>query len=117
MRVRVPPRAPQHYGLRPIETWLTLHDLRHQVTHVEGRQVRLMKPHPHSLNECARILDVDVGRCVFVGDSVTDAEAANAIDMPFVALANKPSKVELFDYSGCRWIIASMSELVARARS
>ncbi|MBB5924370.1 phosphoglycolate phosphatase [Actinoalloteichus hoggarensis] len=78
-----------------ITRYLTAHDLSVYIDHVQGRDPRdptLMKPNPHLVAEAAKAFDVDTGRCVLIGDSATDIQAAHAAEVPVIAYANKPGK-------------------------
>ncbi len=44
------------------------------------------KPHPSGLQQAARSLGVDIHRCVYVGDSENDSEAAIAAGMPCIGV-------------------------------
>ncbi len=47
-------------------------------THAPADQCACRKPKPGLLQEAAARYDLDLGRCVFVGDSITDMQAAQA---------------------------------------
>lgn len=44
------------------------------------------KPHPAPLLECARLLGLEPAACIYVGDAVTDIEAAKAAGMASVGV-------------------------------
>jgi phosphoglycolate phosphatase len=76
--------------------YLDLHDLRRYVTHVSARgdaDPSLLKPSPYLLNEALTVLDVAASDVVFVGDSVSDLQAARTAGVMSVAFANKPPKL------------------------
>lgn len=80
---------------------------------VIGRAFRrpgLMKPDPWPIRTALTIAGVPARSTVYVGDSLTDIEAAQAVAMPCVAYANKPGKREQFEPTGAL-VIDSMSEL------
>lgn len=82
-----------------IEAYLAKWRLTGEVGSIAGRKRPdpiLLKPNPHLLIESAASLNVAIDACVFVGDSLTDIEAANRIDMKIVGFANKSRKVEEF---------------------
>ena len=54
---------------------------------VSGDTTPYSKPHPAPLLEAARQLDVEPGRCVYVGDDERDIVAGRAAGMPTVAAA------------------------------
>ncbi|WP_341902692.1 phosphoglycolate phosphatase [Polaromonas sp. YR568] len=56
-------------------------------TIVSGDTTPHAKPHPAPLLEAARQLDIDPGRCVYVGDDERDIVAGRAAGMPTVAAA------------------------------
>jgi phosphoglycolate phosphatase len=95
-----------------IDAWLTQEGLRTAVGTIIGRDPRHMKPDPTSLRLAAEAIGRDLSRCVFVGDSLSDAEAARNAHVAFVALANKPGKRARFERSGCDVIIDGMDELL-----
>jgi len=49
---------------------------------VGGDSVQQMKPHPEPLRHACRLLEVDPGQAVLVGDSPVDVAAARAVGMP-----------------------------------
>jgi len=53
---------------------------------VGGDDVEELKPDPSGLLLAARSLSQPIDRLVYVGDSVTDADAAQRADMPFVGV-------------------------------
>ena len=53
---------------------------------VGARDVARPKPHPDMLHLCCERLGVEPGRSLFVGDALSDLEAARAAGMQFVAL-------------------------------
>ncbi len=96
-----------------IRHWLTLRELDGLIAHVGGRYVRSdrLKPNPHVLQGVCSALRLSAARCVFVGDSLSDFAAANAIAMPFIGFANRPHKSALFRSEGCDLTIATYEEL------
>ena len=53
---------------------------------VGGEDVKALKPDPTGLLRAAARLDGNVERCLYVGDSVTDGEAAPRAGVPFAAV-------------------------------
>ena len=53
---------------------------------VGGEDVKALKPDPTGLLRAAARLDGNVERCLYVGDSVTDGEAAQRAGVPFAAV-------------------------------
>ena len=56
----------------------------------------LMKPNPHPLTVTAKFLGVPASRCVLVGDSTSDIEAAQAAGTRSIGYANKDGKAQRF---------------------
>ena len=56
-------------------------------TVIGGDTTAHTKPHPAPLLEAARRLDVDPGRCVYVGDDIRDVRAGRAAGMATLAAA------------------------------
>lgn len=85
------------------------------VTPVVGRAFRhpeLMKPNPWPIRTALTTADVPAQSAVYVGDSLSDIEVAQAVSMPCVAYANQPGKRERFEETSAV-VIDSMSELTA----
>lgn len=79
-----------------IELWLEHVGLNALVTAVIGRDPLHMKPDPRSLTKAADALGVDIANCVFIGDSLSDIQAAIVAQCPIIAFANKPWKRAVF---------------------
>lgn len=89
------------------------------VLEVVGRaehQPDLMKPNPHSLITAAERLGVDVTRCVLIGDSLTDVQAAHAIGAIAIGYANKNHKFKLFTEAGADFITETMQSIADAMR-
>ncbi|MBI4936321.1 MAG: HAD family hydrolase [Actinobacteria bacterium] len=102
-------------GEQAIRTYLARHDLGEFVAVVSARDpsdARLMKPHPLSLTVALTALGIAPSATVMIGDSISDVEAAGAIGVPVIALANKPTKVEVLVAARPQAVIESMSALV-----
>lgn len=85
------------------------------VAPVVGRAFRhpeLMKPNPWPIRTALTTAEVPARSAVYVGDSLSDIEVAQAVSMPCVAYANKPGKRERFEVTSAV-VIDSMSELTA----
>ncbi|MCB2053285.1 MAG: phosphoglycolate phosphatase [Geminicoccaceae bacterium] len=54
---------------------------------VGGDTCAARKPDPEPLFACARALDVEPGRCIYVGDSLTDAETARRASMRLILVS------------------------------
>lgn len=84
-----------------------------------GPDADLMKPNPYLLAEALLAYaarssrDDDSARraSVFVGDSMTDIQAAKAAGVPCIAYANKPGKRHQFEQSDATAVIDDMHEL------
>lgn len=96
-----------------IKRWLEIHDLGGQFSYIAGRKVRSdqLKPDPFVLQEALAALDRRADRCVFIGDSLSDLEAARAVPMPFVAFADKPQKPARFREKGSELVITGYDQL------
>ncbi|MFJ8815821.1 HAD family hydrolase [Amycolatopsis thermoflava] len=92
------------YGLRPLVNVVSAR---------ESADVQLLKPHPHLLNQAVRTLGLPAEQCVFVGDSLTDIEAAKAAGVRSIGYANKPGKRERFTSAGADAITDVLTELAA----
>lgn len=70
-----------------------------------------MKSDPYVQRKVAAELNVSLSDCVFVGDSVTDVLAANAVDLPSVGYANKHGKSTALANAGAGIVISSLEPL------
>ena len=78
-----------------IHAYLRRHGLIPLVSHVQGRDAHdpgLMKPNPYPPREALTALDAKPDGAVFIGDSLTDLQAARAAGIRVIAYANKPHK-------------------------
>jgi phosphoglycolate phosphatase len=97
-----------------IHAYLDLHDLRPHVTHVSARtspDPALLKPHPHLLTTALTALNVPPAAATFIGDSVTDIEAARAAHTMSIGYANKPSKTAELLAAGADMVIRTPATL------
>jgi HAD superfamily hydrolase (TIGR01509 family) len=79
---------------------------------VAGNEVSETKPAPQVLLRAAEVLGVAAGECVYVGDTVFDAQAASAAGMPFVGVTTGVhSGKEMQDACARCGIIGDLSEL------
>lgn len=84
-----------------------------------GPNADLMKPNPYLLAKALLTYaarsgqDEDSARraSVFVGDSMTDIQAAKAVGVPCIAYANKPGKRRQFEDADAAVVITRMHEL------
>jgi HAD superfamily hydrolase (TIGR01662 family) len=98
-----------------IDAYLTQHELRPFVTGIFGRtasNITKLKPSPFLLREAVNHLAVQPSRCVFVGDSITDLQAAHAAHIAVVAFANKPGKADRFASYQPDALISTMSAIL-----
>lgn len=71
-----------------VETYLDIHDLRAVVDLVSARanaDILQFKPSPYLVSNAAQALGVTPSSCAFVGDSLTDIEAAEAANVRSIA--------------------------------
>jgi phosphoglycolate phosphatase len=73
----------------------------------------LMKPHPYLVQQAIDQVAVAAEKCVLVGDSDTDIQAAVDAGTLSIGYANKPCKTEQFNALGANSIVTDMSELTA----
>jgi HAD superfamily hydrolase (TIGR01509 family) len=99
-----------------IEEYLDLYGLRRYVAHVSGRtspDPTLLKPNPHLLLDALRTLNLRAGDGAFVGDSVTDVQAAHAAGVQSVGYANKHDKLAKLFGVGAQAIVKNFDLLVS----
>ncbi|MDG4778097.1 HAD-IA family hydrolase [Micromonospora sp. WMMD961] len=99
-----------------VNIYLAAHRLAGHVCGVIGRAYAdpaRMKPNPEPILQAVRILGETPGRCVLVGDSLSDIEGAQAAGVRSIAYANRPRKVAAFKSSGADSVIASMRDLAS----
>jgi HAD superfamily hydrolase (TIGR01509 family) len=97
-----------------VRRYLNEHDLTRHVWHIEGRDAEdpsRMKPSPYLLKRAAHALDVDPSRCLAIGDSTSDVEAAKSAGMPCIGYANKPGKHERLAAAEAELIITDLALL------
>ncbi len=97
-----------------IHAYLDLHDLQPHVTHVSARtnlDPALLKPHPHLLTTALTALNVPATATTFLGDSVTDIEAARAAHTMSIGYANKPGKTTELITAGADTVIPTPATL------
>ncbi|OQS14357.1 hypothetical protein B0T36_15320 [Nocardia donostiensis] len=81
-----------------IEAYLRAYDLRTAVSGIYARTSAStpLKPAPYLLNQALAELGYRPDEATFIGDSITDIQAAHAAGLPAIAFANKPGKAEQF---------------------
>ncbi|MEV2226881.1 HAD hydrolase-like protein [Nocardia vinacea] len=107
-----------------VHRYLTDHDLGGRVAGNYSRGVlpgtahylSRLKPDRFPLERAMAGLGVGPDECVYVGDSVTDIQAAHAAGMPVVALADKPGKDEAFAPHSPEVTISTMEPLLRAAQ-
>ncbi|MEU7788612.1 HAD-IA family hydrolase [Amycolatopsis sp. NPDC049159] len=101
-----------------IETYLNLYDLRKSIDLVSARQgpnTATLKPNPHLLLRAIAKFKAKPSDCVFIGDSVSDIEAAKAARVPSIGYANKPEKLSTLAMADA--ITETMTNLIAESPS
>jgi phosphoglycolate phosphatase len=101
-----------------VETYLNIHNLHRAVDLISARanaDISLLKPSPYLVTNAAQGLSDEPLTCAFVGDSVTDVEAAEAAGVRSIAYANKPGKTQTFLPTSPSVIITTLSPLVSAA--
>jgi phosphoglycolate phosphatase len=101
-----------------VETYLNIHNLSRAVDLVSARanaDISLLKPNPYLVTNAAQGLNVEPLTCAFVGDSLTDVEAAEAAGVRSIAFANKPGKTENFLPTSPDVIVTTLSSLLPAA--
>ena len=78
---------------------------------VGGEDVEALKPDPTGLLRAAATLRVGVERCLYVGDSVTDAETARRAGVPFAAVLSGVTERHAFATYEPVMILDSAGEL------
>ncbi|MGA3526800.1 HAD family hydrolase [Melissospora conviva] len=99
-----------------IASYLAAHRLAGHVAAVVGRahaEPARMKPNPEPILSAASALAADPGRCVLVGDSLSDIEGAAAAGVPVIGYANKAHKHQQFEAAGADAVIGSMRDVAA----
>jgi beta-phosphoglucomutase-like phosphatase (HAD superfamily) len=97
-----------------INAYLDMHGLSAYVSTVSGRipgHPELMKPNPHLVVHASQLLGAPANRCVLVGDSATDAEAARAARARSVGYAKAQDRVAGLESAGAELVIEDMAIL------
>ena len=103
-----------------VETYLAAAGLDRLIAGISARQpddIGRLKPNPHLLNRAISTLGTVADRCVMIGDSTSDIDAAAAAGMPAIAYANKPGKYDMLAAHSPHAIITSMAELLPKSSS
>jgi HAD superfamily hydrolase (TIGR01509 family) len=94
--------------------YLDREGLARYVSYVSGRpyaEPHRMKPAPESLLRTVEILGESPEKCVFVGDSITDAEASRRAGVPFVGYAKGPDRTPVLIEAGSQVVVESMRDI------
>ena len=83
---------------------------------VGGEDVAAHKPDPESLRLAMERLGVGAKDALYVGDSVTDAEAAKRAGMPFVAVLSGTTPREAFEGYDAWAVVGELAELCELVR-
>lgn len=98
-----------------IRHWLSKHDAAVDV--IVGRWPPRMKPDPWPLLTAAWQLSANPEHCLYVGDQLSDWQAAQASGIPFIGFATKPSRLADFKDAGCVDVIEDMRQLIPGERN
>lgn len=97
-----------------VSAYLAAHRLTGQIAPVVGRVYAdpgQMKPNPAPILRAVRALDASPGRCVLIGDSLTDIEGSKAAGVRVIGYANRPPKVDAFRQAGADVVVTSMAPI------
>lgn len=85
--------------------------------HVHGRAAdpRLMKPHPSCVLEALRSTGVAAERCLMIGDSPRDYEAASAAGVAFLGYAKNARKQRQLADAGVEHMVDSLAQVYEAA--
>lgn len=103
-------------GVAAVQAYLDLCALSSDVDVISARSsydVSLLKPSPHLVLGAIAKLEVEAERCVLVGDSVTDIEAAQAAGVNAISYANKGGKRTLLEMADPVAIVTSLDYVTA----
>lgn len=98
-----------------VADFLRHHGLDHQVRGIAARRSAdpsLLKPAPYLVELAMSNASVTAKRCVLIGDSLADLQAAHAASVPVIVYANKAGKRAWAEEHGAEAVIDSMAELV-----
>jgi phosphoglycolate phosphatase len=102
-----------------IRAYLTTHSLTDHIACISTRthtDIARLKPHPHLVTHAIQCLDADPTRCVLVGDSTTDVQAAHATGIAAIGYANAANKTQRLAGTGADAIITHMTTLANALR-
>jgi phosphoglycolate phosphatase len=98
-----------------VESYLGRMRILDQVDFISGREdadPAHLKPATYLLDKAMNALGVPSQGCLFVGDSISDIEAARSAKMNSVGFANKAGKAQAFQDVGATAIVTDMRLLV-----
>ncbi|MEW2522184.1 HAD family hydrolase [Actinacidiphila alni] len=102
-----------------VDAYLQEHDLKDVFEQrIFGRSTKdpaLMKPHPDCLLRAVEAVGVRAEACLMIGDSVADAEAARAANVPFLGCVRSKRRVARLQGAEFRPVVVGMSDLAAAA--
>ncbi|MBM7079131.1 HAD family hydrolase [Micromonospora humida] len=99
-----------------VTSYLVRQRLAGHVSSVVGRayaEPTRMKPNPEPILQAVSALGELPGRCVLVGDSVSDIVGAAAAGVRVIGYANRPPKAQSLWAAGADTVITSMGEIAA----
>jgi beta-phosphoglucomutase-like phosphatase (HAD superfamily) len=102
-----------------IQRWLQRNQLHDRIQTISARSadhLDKLKPDPYLLATAHQSLDVDPGSTVFVGDSLSDAQAAAALGVPFIGLAKRPERLHSFNAHTTAALLVTMTDLATRSQ-
>lgn len=97
-----------------IEAYLDLYNLGHSVDYISARtssNITQLKPSPYLLQQAITALGKSRVECVFIGDSLSDLEAARAAGVRAIGYANKPGKLNKFIVAGADAVAEALTGL------
>ncbi|WP_027657800.1 HAD family hydrolase [Salinispora pacifica] len=115
-QVGMPVAAVSNNSAGAVTAYLAAHRLAEHVSPVIGRayaEPGRMKPNPEPILQAVRSVGEPAGRCVLIGDSLSDIEGARAAGVAVIGYANRPAKVDAFRLAGADVVVTSMGEIAA----
>ncbi|MFJ8596107.1 HAD family hydrolase [Streptomyces sp. NPDC093598] len=78
------------------------------------KDLDLMKPHPHCLSQALKSLGADPSHALMLGDTGTDYQAAQKLNVPFLGYARDQRKLDLLVAAGVKpsHIVSSMEDVL-----
>ncbi|GGV53660.1 hydrolase [Streptomyces longisporoflavus] len=82
--------------------------------HIYGRtrDLHLLKPHPHCLNQAMDALGADPSETLMIGDTPSDFEAAERAGVGFLGYARDPERGKVLTEAGATCLVTSMEPLL-----